>query len=68
MSSDNNSVLWKVVVHRPDRRTTTEMKSNLTYAEAKAMKEDWEPFFSSEMYYDPVPVLKIKKQSDNDED
>lgn len=67
MSTTNDGVIWKLVVHRSDKRSTNELKSGLTYADAKLLKEDWEKVFNAECFFDPVPELKIKKQNDDEE-
>lgn len=41
------------------------LAQNLTKPEAERMKEDWEKtVFNSDVYFDPVPKLKIKKMTD----
>jgi hypothetical protein len=53
--------IWELVVIRKDRKSTNVMKSDLTCAEAKALKEEWLPFFCEDSHFDPVPELKVRR-------
>lgn len=57
---------YRVVVIRPDEPVNSRikiLKSGLTKAEAQAEKEFWSDVFCPEVYFDPVPILRIEPDS-----
>ena len=55
---------YEVVVLRP-KEDTKVLFSGLSKKEAEKLKEEWETLvFNAEVYFEPVPKLKIKKSSD----
>lgn len=59
------SSLYEVVVIRPKEEPKV-LKTGLTKKEAEAEFESWKPFFTDEVYFEPVPKLKIRPMSNQD--